>query len=327
MRTICVTGGYGFIGSHFLKLLRAKEPDARIIVIDSITYAARPGFAIRHCPDHKIESVCITDQLDVARVFDRYKPDLIFHFAAETHVCRSIRGPKDFVMSNVVGSWNLLEEWRVLHGCDPTKLFIHVSTDEVFGDLGPNDPAFDERSPLAPTSPYAATKASSDLLAMAYHHTYGLPVVVTNCTNNFGENQHQEKLIPATIVRFKEGYPARLYKPGTQVRDWLYCGDHVEAIYFLARYCTKNAVSGRRFLIGGNNELTNCELVETIHRLYNELTGSKNDLEIEYRDDRPTDDKRYAVNTERIEKLGININADHFEDHLRRTITYYLENT
>lgn len=320
-RRIFVTGGLGFIGTNFVKVLLESRPDVeRVIIADYETYAAQPYW--KEQEDARVQKVLldIRDQAMVSRVFQLYRPDTVFHFAAESHVCRSIAGPKDFMTTNIVGTWNLLEEWRLLHQSNQSKKFIHVSTDEVFGELGPNDPPFNEETPLSPRSPYASSKASSDLIAFSYFHTYGLPVLVTNCTNNFGKHQHEEKLIPATARRLYEGQPAVVFGSGDQVRDWIYVDDHCRALLAVETW----GKPGERYCIGGECEIKNKDLVTMIHGALQEIGLHVPDLSIRHDyEARPTDDRRYAIDNTKIRGLGWAPRAEDFKKRLERTLQWY----
>lgn len=322
-RKIMITGGLGFIGTNLVKYWAEKYPRDEIVIVDAETYAASLDALNDEWADNPrihFERADIRDQVLVARLLQRHRPDGIFHLAAESHVCRSIAGPKDFMTTNIMGTWNLLEEWRHLYQQDFTKRFVHVSTDEVFGELEHHDAPFNEASPVRPRSPYAASKASSDLIALAYYETYGVPVIVTNCSNNFGPHQHAEKLIPATITRFLEGDPARLYGHGTQVRDWLYVRDHCAALDRLFI----DGLNGQRYVIGGEKELTNLELVERVHASLVRMGVEVGAFHVEH--DyyaRPTDDERYAINNGSIRAHGWSPSTD-FDRLLDLTVAWYV---
>lgn len=321
MRTVLITGGFGFIGANLVRFWRDLHEADRIVVVDSCTYAARPD-AVADCKVIE-ERIDIREQAALARVMQKHRPDICFNLAAESHVCRSIAGPKDFITTNVVGAFNVFEEWRALHDCDGSKPIIHVSTDEVFGELEPDEPPFDEGTPLAPRSPYAASKASSDMIAMAYFETYGLPVRITNCSNNFGPLQHEEKLIPATIKRIMRGEPVRLYGDGRQVRDWIFVTDHCRALATIAQY----GESGERYCIGGDNERTNEQITRDIHDIC-VRKGLIDDrvFHVEhFAQARPTDDRRYAVDSSKVKGLGWRPLRDRFEEHLADTISWYFK--
>lgn len=329
-RTIFVTGGRGFIGSHLVLNLLERYTDDIIVNIDAVTYAARPHlFKPEEYKNYAQEIVDIRDQSAVSRVMRKWDPDLIFHLAAESHVCRSITGPKDFIDTNVNGTFNLIEEFRQLRypkgyiaGTDQGR-FIHVSTDEVFGELLPHEAPFNPMSQIKPRSPYAASKAASDHIVMSYHHTYGVSTVVTNCSNNFGPNQHQEKLIPRTILRLMNGQHAELYGDGDQIRDWLSVDDHVDALIAVS----ERGLSGARYTIGGENEMTNLQMVRAIHDQFVMATGINSFFSAQMnRLARPTDDLRYAVDCSAIRAIGWAPPKLGFFDDLRFTVKWYLDN-
>lgn len=316
---IMVTGGYGFIGSHLVRYLLSLNKT--VLVVDCLTYAANPEFVKKWAKEKQKpvleEIVDIRDHLAVARLMSKYRPDTVFHLAAESHVCRSLSGPKEFVSTNVVGTFNLIEEFRQVHGDNSDKKFIHVSTDEVFGELKLSDDPFHEGTQIKPRSPYAATKASSDHIVQAYHHSYGINTIITNCSNNFGPNQHAEKLIPATILRLKQNKPIRIYGNGLNIRDWLWVEDHAKALVFLA----DKGQAGERYCIGGENEMTNLDIAHKVHAAMEVVWGGLN-LDIEFTNDRPTDDKRYAINCNKLKKLGW-APSKHFAENLIKTIDFY----
>ena len=267
MQNVLVTGGAGFIGSNFVHYLLAEETQVRVINLDALTYAGSLANLVDVSTNERhifVEGdICNPDL--VGQLFDQYQFDTVVHFAAESHVDRSIHNPGLFIQTNVVGTFNLLEAarkaWLVDKQVDIDQArFHHVSTDEVFGTLTPDDPPFNENTAYAPNSPYSAAKASSDHLVRAYYHTYGLPVIITNCTNNYGPNQFPEKLIPLMILNALEGKPLPVYGDGMQVRDWLYVEDHCEAIY---RVLNQGRI-GETYAIGGDNQPPNIEIVKTI---------------------------------------------------------------
>jgi dTDP-glucose 4,6-dehydratase len=329
--TILVTGGAGFIGSNFI-LQRMDRDPASIVNLDKLTYAGnlRNLGAIANERRYEFVHGDIADRTLLRSLLDRRHPRAIVHFAAESHVDRSIRGPDDFIHTNVDGTFALLEEVRAYWGNLTEQeragfRLLHVSTDEVFGSLEPGDPAFSESTPYAPNSPYAASKAASDHLVRAYHHTYGLPVLTTNCSNNYGRFQFPEKLIPLMILNARKGSPLPIYGDGQNVRDWLYVEDHCEAI---AVVLDRGRV-GETYNIGGRNEKRNIEIVEVVCDIVDELVGrrgpSRRDL-ITFVKDRPGHDRRYAMDTSKIEReLGWRPRKT-FESGISQTVRWYLNN-
>jgi dTDP-glucose 4,6-dehydratase len=327
---ILVTGGFGFIGSALVRFLM-RSTDVSIVNVDTLTYAASPEAlegALGH-PRHVHEKVDIVDGPAVNAVIARHQPDAIIHLAAESHVDRSIDKPAAFIETNVVGTYTLLEAarayWQGLSGDRKARFrFHHVSTDEVFGSLGESG-RFDEDTAYHPNSPYAASKASSDHLARAWHHTFGLPVIVTNCTNNYGPWQFPEKLIPLVILNALEGKPLPVYGEGSNVRDWLYVEDHAEALWL----CLNRATPGSTYGIGGNAERRNLEVVETICDILDEIVpsatiGPRRKL-IRFVADRPGHDFRYAMDIGRIGRdLGWTPRLD-FRAGLAKTVGWYLD--
>ena len=328
MKTILVTGGSGFIGTNFIKLTLADYPDWDIVNLDALTYAGNP----ENHRDLEGESRYtfvhgdITDAALLKKLFDAYRFDGVFHFAAESHVDRSISGPQVFLNTNIMGTFRLLEASLALVRENQSKAFafVHVSTDEVYGSLGLEDPAFTEKTPYDPSSPYSASKASSDHLVKAYHRTYGLPVVVTNCSNNYGPYQFPEKLIPLVILNILDNKPLPIYGKGENIRDWLYVADHCGA---LAQVFLKGE-AGQSYNIGGGEEKTNLEVVRTICDLVDEKTGRNTSSQelITFVKDRPGHDVRYAINSGKTEeKIGFKAKFS-FETALSRTIDWYLGN-
>lgn len=329
--TILVTGGAGFIGSNFI--LRCMERDAASVVnLDKLTYAGnlRNLAGLEDSKRYEFIHGDIADRASIARLLDRRKPRAIVHFAAESHVDRSIRGPEDFIRTNVDGTFFLLEEtrnyWEDLSASEKTDFrFLHVSTDEVYGSLAPDDPPFSESTQYAPNSPYAASKAASDHLVRAYHHTYGLPTLTTNCSNNYGRFQFPEKLIPLIILNALNGKPLPVYGDGQNVRDWLYVEDHCEAI---ATVLQRGRV-GQTYNIGGWNEKRNIDIVETICDIVDEMAGSRGPSRrslITFVKDRPGHDRRYAMNASKLEReLGWRP-RETFETGIRKTVQWYLDN-
>ncbi|MGC2170898.1 MAG: dTDP-glucose 4,6-dehydratase [Candidatus Sulfotelmatobacter sp.] len=329
--TILVTGGAGFIGSNFI-LQRLQRDPAWVVNLDKLTYAGNLHNleAIANHSRYEFVHGDIADRGLVHGLLERRKPRAIVHFAAESHVDRSIRGPDDFIRTNVDGTFALLEEVRTYWGGLAEReradfRFLHVSTDEVFGSLGPEDPAFSETTPYAPNSPYAASKAASDHFVRAYHHTYGLPTLTTNCSNNYGRFQFPEKLMPLVILNARDGKPLPVYGDGQNVRDWLYVEDHCEAI---ATVLTRGRV-GQTYNIGGWNEKRNIDIVETICDIVDELAGSRGPSRrslITFVRDRPGHDRRYAMDATKIEReLGWRP-LETFETGVRKTVRWYLEN-
>lgn len=331
MRNVLVTGGAGFIGSNFVRYLLKVEPEVRIVNLDALTYAGSLE-NLKELPDpsrHIFVKGDICDRALVDDLLQHYRIDTLVHFAAESHVDRSILGPAPFIQTNVVGTFILLEaarrywlEEKALRGEEVR--FHHISTDEVFGSLGPDDPPFSETTPYAPNSPYAASKAASDHLVRSYGHTFGLPYSITHCSNNYGPYQFPEKLIPLMILNALEGKPLPVYGDGLQVRDWLHVEDHCEAIHLVL---TK-APSGATYNIGGNNQPTNLFIVETICGILDEIQpgsgrGSYRDL-IRFVKDRPGHDRRYAMDTSKISReLGWQPRHG-LTQGLRETIEWYL---
>ena len=329
---ILVTGGAGFIGSNFI--LRQLEVDATtsLVNLDKLTYAGNLRNLEAVGTDRRYEFVHgdIGDRNLVRGLLERHQPSAVVHFAAESHVDRSIRGPDDFIRTNVDGTFALLEEvrayWTSLSGNESRSFrFLHISTDEVYGSLGPNDPPFSETTAYAPNSPYSASKAASDHLVRAYHHTYGLPTLTTNCSNNYGRFQFPEKLIPLMILNARDGKPLPVYGDGQNVRDWIYVADHCAAVALvLAR-----GVPGETYNIGGWNEKPNLEIVHAVCDIVDEMApragGSRREL-ITFVKDRPGHDRRYAMDARKIEReLGWRP-KETFETGIRKTIRWYLEN-
>ncbi len=327
---ILVTGGAGFIGANFVLDWIAAE-GTPVVNLDKLTYAGNPGnlASLTHDARHIFVKGDISDRTLVAKLLVQHQPEAIVHFAAESHVDRSIHGPGEFVQTNVVGTFNLLEEvrtyWATL--AEPAKSgfrFLHVSTDEVYGSLEPTDPAFSETTPYAPNSPYAASKAASDHLVRAYHHTYGLPVVTTNCSNNYGPRQFPEKLIPLVILNALNGKPLPIYGDGKNVRDWLYVGDHCTGI----RAALHKGRPGETYNIGGNSEKTNLEVVHAICCILDTLhpAGAPHAKLITFVKDRPGHDRRYAIDATKMKtELGWQP-QEQFETGMNKTVDWYLNN-
>ncbi len=332
MRNILVTGGAGFIGSNFVRYVLHTQPDVFIVNLDLLTYAGSLE-NLKNLPSpqrYEFKNGDICNQALVEAILRQYKLDAIVHFAAETHVDRSIYGPAAFVQTNVVGTFSLLEAARKVW-LDENKAeakevrFHHISTDEVFGSLSVDAPAFEESTHYSPNSPYAASKASSDHLVRAYSHTYGLPITLTNCSNNYGPYQFPEKLIPLMILNALEGKSLPIYGDGKQIRDWLYVEDHCEAIWQVLQH----GRIGESYNVGGNNQPTNMEIVDTICEILDELRPASHHLP--YADlkkhvvDRPGHDRRYAMNTRKIElELGWQPKYA-LREGLLKTVNWYLE--
>lgn len=331
---IIVTGGAGFIGSAVARHIINDTAD-HILVLDSLTYAGNlESLApIADSDRYTFEQVDICDRQALDRVFAAFQPDAVMHLAAESHVDRSIDGPAAFIETNIVGTYTLLEAARQYwHALDAERKqafrFHHISTDEVYGDLHGTDDLFTETTPYAPSSPYSASKAASDHLVRAWLRTYGLPTVVTNCSNNYGPYHFPEKLIPLTILNALEGKPLPVYGNGSQVRDWLYVEDHARALY---KVVTEGAV-GETYNIGGHNERKNIEVVQTICALLDELVPNKPGDIAHYADlitfvtDRPGHDMRYAIDAAKIDaELGWKP-QETFESGIRKTVEWYLAN-
>ncbi len=325
-----VTGGAGFIGANFV--LRSRQMGlAQIINLDKLTYAGNPQTleGLNTDPEHVLVRGDIGNSELVMHLLTQYQPDAIVNFAAESHVDRSILSPSDFIQTNVVGTLNLLETcrayWQNLVAEKRDRFrFLHISTDEVYGSLKPDDPAFREDTPYAPNSPYAASKASSDHLVRAYFHTYGLPVLTTNCSNNYGPYQFPEKLIPLVILNALQGKPLPVYGDGQQVRDWLYVTDHCDAIALVLQ----SGTLGETYNIGGLNEKTNLSVVHSICEILDELVpkpGLDRKSLITYVKDRLGHDRRYAIDCGKIDReLGWKP-QESFETGIRRTIQWYLD--
>ncbi|ASP81619.1 dTDP-glucose 4,6-dehydratase [Sinorhizobium meliloti] len=330
---ILVTGGAGFIGSALCRYLVA-DPGNRVINLDKLTYAGNPASLrqIEALPNYRFVRGDICDEAAAADVLAAERIDRIMHLAAETHVDRSIDGPGTFIETNIVGTFRLLQAatkyWRSLPATAAERFrFHHVSTDEVFGDLSLDDNSFREETPYAPSSPYSASKAASDHLVRAWHHTFGLPVVITNCSNNYGPFHFPEKLVPLIILNALEERPLPVYGNGTNIRDWLYVDDHARALDLVAT----NGVTGESYNIGGGSERSNLAVVQTICDILDQKQPQRScrsyrDL-VAFVDDRPGHDQRYAMDTSKIEReLGWKP-LESFETGLSRTIDWYLANS
>lgn len=328
---ILVTGGAGFIGTNFV-FDWLQQSDETLLNVDKLTYASNLDTIklLQDNPKYIFAQIDICDRVALDTLFVKHKPRAVLHFAAESHVDRSIHSPIDFVQTNVVGTFALLETirswWNTLNAADQAAFhFLHISTDEVFGSLNPADPRFSEMTPYAPNNPYSATKAASDHLVRAYHHTYGLPTLTTNCSNNYGPYQFPEKLIPLMIANALNNQPLPIYGDGQHVRDWLYVGDHCSAI----RAVLTHGTSGKTYNISGQNEKKNLDVVYTLCDLLDELrpktTGSYRN-QIIYVKDRPGHDRRYATDAHRL-KFEIGWEPiETFETGLAKTVRWYLDN-
>ena len=331
---ILVTGGAGFIGSAMIRYLIAQT-DTEVVNVDLLTYAGNLESlgGVSGSDRYRVELVDICDQSALQAVFDAHQPDAIMHLAAESHVDRSIDGPAAFIQTNIVGTYTLLEVarkyWLALseHKREVFR-FHHISTDEVFGDLTATDESFTESTRYSPSSPYSASKASSDHLVRAWYRTYGLPVVVSNCSNNYGPFQFPEKLIPLMILNALAGKPLPVYGDGLQVRDWLFVEDHVTALYTVLR----EGELGETYNIGGQSEKTNLEVVHCLCRSLDELVETKpsglstfKEL-ISHVTDRPGHDRRYAVNIEKIRHELRWRPSETFDSGMRKTVSWYLDN-
>jgi dTDP-glucose 4,6-dehydratase len=328
---LLITGGAGFIGSNLARIAHAAGHETT--VVDKLTYAGnrasladlegQPGFTFIHAD--------ICDAEAMRQAFAAVRPDVVMHLAAESHVDRSIDGPGEFISTNITGTFQLLQAalgyWRTLSGPPRDAFrFVHVSTDEVFGSLASGDPAFSEAMPYDPHSPYSASKAASDHLVRAWHDTYGLPVIVTNCSNNYGPYQFPEKLIPVVILKCLRGEPIPVYGKGENIRDWLYVADHARAL--LA--AVEKGLPGRTYCIGGDNERRNIDLVQELCGLLDELRpradGKRHDSAITFVTDRPGHDQRYAIDARRARaELGWAPQED-FQSGFRKTVRWYLDN-
>jgi len=335
---ILITGGAGFIGGNFVhhwferqaKLGLSSEP---VVVLDKLTYAGNP-LTIKPLLDQGLATLVkadICDRAAVAALLKQHRPRAILHFAAESHVDRSITGPGEFIQTNMVGTFSLLEETRAYWTSLPEPernsfRFLHVSTDEVYGSLSDTDPAFSETTAYAPNSPYSASKAGSDHLVRAYHHTYGLPTLTTNCSNNYGPFHFPEKLIPLMILNALDGKPLPVYGDGLNIRDWLYVRDHCEAICQVI----EKGVLGETYNVGGINEISNVDVVTTICRKLDALKpradGKPYESQITYVPDRPGHDRRYAIDPTKIQRdIGWSP-VETFESGIDKTVSWYLNN-
>jgi len=331
---ILITGGAGFIGSSLVKYIIRNTNDV-VINIDKLTYSGNQDSLkeVESDRNYFFEKIDICKRDSLSKVFLKYRPDAVMHLAAESHVDRSIDDPSPFINTNIIGTFNLLEETRTYLNtltADEKKLFRfhHISTDEVFGDLTLTEEPFNESTPYAPSSPYSASKAGSDHLVRAWGRTYELPVIITNCSNNYGPFQHPEKLIPLMIINALQGKKLPIYGNGTNIRDWLFVEDHVKGLVKVL----KTGVSGQDYNIGGNNEMKNIEVVEQICNILNKLVEDKpknvddfKDL-IVFVDERPGHDLRYAINSTKIKNDLLWTPDETFESGLYQTVEWYLSN-
>ena len=332
MKRILITGGSGFIGSTLIRYIINQTQDS-VINIDKLTYAANQSAlkGVENNPRYAFEQIDICDLKAVESVFEKYQPDVVMHLAAESHVDRSISGAADFIQTNIVGTYTLLEVaknyWHTLDEAKKTSFrFHHISTDEVYGDLEGSDDLFTETTPYAPSSPYSASKASSDHLVKAWYRTYGLPAIITHSSNNYGFYQYPEKLIPLMILNALEGKSLPVYGNGLQIRDWLFVEDHAKALYKVL----KAGKVGETYNISGNCEKTNIEIVRTICSLLEELAPNKPEDVARYEDlityvkDRPGHDVRYAIDSTKIQnELGWQP-QESFESGLKKTVEWYI---
>ncbi|MCZ6888170.1 MAG: dTDP-glucose 4,6-dehydratase [Gammaproteobacteria bacterium] len=322
---VLVTGGAGFIGSALVRYL-INDVGAQVLNVDKLTYAGNVAnlAEVESSAAYSFHRIDICDGKTLAGLFADAKPDVVMHLAAETHVDRSIDNPADFISTNILGTYTLLETARAYAADLPDFRFLHISTDEVFGSLGATG-AFSETTPYDPRSPYSASKASSDHLVRAWHQTYGLPTLVTNCSNNYGPYQFPEKLVPLTILKVLRGQSIRVYGDGLQIRDWLFVDDHVKGLWEVV----SNGIPGRTYNLGGNSEKRNIDVVKTILDVIAALQGiepGSNHSLITFVEDRPGHDQRYAIDASRItEELGWAPETP-FENGIASTVRWYLDN-
>ena len=332
MMRILVTGGAGFIGSAVIRYIMQNTND-HVLNIDKLTYAGNlESLAdIKQNPRYTFQQIDICNAIDLENAFNHFQPELVMHLAAESHVDRSIDGPAEFITTNIVGTYTLLEVtrqyWQGLNDSAQSQFrFHHISTDEVYGDLDQTTDLFTESTPYAPSSPYSASKASSDHLVRAWHRTYGLPIIITNCSNNYGPYHFPEKLIPLIILNALDGKALPIYGKGNQIRDWLYVEDHAKALHTVVT----QGVIGETYNIGGHNEKQNIEVVTIICRILDELQprpdGQIYESLITHVKDRPGHDLRYAIDATKIQKELNWIPVETFETGIRKTVEWYLDN-
>lgn len=331
-KNILVTGGAGFIGSAVIRYL-INETDSNVLNIDKLTYAGNLESlaSINDNPRYQFLYADICDKVAMTKAFDDFEPDIVMHLAAESHVDRSIDGPMDFIQTNIIGTYTLLEVarnyWQNLTENKKSSFkFHHISTDEVYGDLEGTEDLFTEATSYSPSSPYSASKASSDHLVRAWHRTYGLPIVITNCSNNYGPYHFPEKLIPLVILNALDGKPLPVYGDGKQIRDWLYVEDHARALYLVATI----AKVGETYNIGGHNEKQNIDVVKTICTILDNIKprtdGQSYTQQITFVKDRPGHDLRYAIDASKISKELNWRPQETFESGIQKTVKWYLDN-
>lgn len=321
MKKILVTGGYGFIGANLIEYLSKTEKDAVIFNIDLRTYAASDEAQsdLKKINNHVFIPIDLKNDEDVLHFFEQERPDEIYHLAAESHVCRSIESPKKFFSNNLMGTVSILEAIRKTNN---HARLLYCSTDEIFGELSLNEPEekFNEKMNFRPNSPYAASKACGNLACLSYHKTYGIDVVMTSCTNNFGKYQHKEKLIPKTIHHLLSMDSVQIYGSGQQVRDWIFVEDHCSALHLVMQKGKLNEL----YLIGGENEHNNLQIVEFIYSEVRKLV-SYVELKVDFKNLRPTDDLRYAADVSKIKSLGWSPNKKDFKKNLQKTVEWYFK--